>query len=231
MRAHIGIVGVSPEGAALAHRLLYRRAAALAPDREHPRVTLHNEPLALYIEAVRNEDWHAVGDLLRRSANILAEAGAQFCFTPDNAVQHGIHLAESGSKIPWLAMTDLVAERVAADGRKVVGLVGTRIVMTGSTYQTHLGLRGVQTLAPEPDEIDVLDAIFFRELIYGRIQPESRARAMRIVEGLQQRGCEALILAASEAPLLFQDAPALGLPVYDAAETLVEGAIRRALES
>jgi len=230
VRAHIGIVGVSPEGAALAHRLLYRRAAALAPDRDHPRVTLHNEPLALYIEAVRNEDWHGVGDLLRRSANILADAGAQFCFTPDNAVHHGIHLAETGSKIPWLAMTDLVAERVAADGRKVVGLVGTRIVMTSSTYQTHLGLRGVQTLAPEAAEIDDLDAIFFGELIYGRIQPESRARAVKIVEGLQRRGCEALILAASEAPLLFQDAPALGLPVYDAAETLVEGAIRRALE-
>lgn len=230
MRAHIGIVGVSPEGAALAHRLLYRRAAVLAPDREHPRVTLHNEPLALYIEAVRSEDWHGVGDLLRRSANILAEAGAQFCFTPDNAVHHGIHLAESGSNIPWLAMTDLVAERIAAEGHKVVGLVGTRIVMTGSTYQTHLGLRGVQTLAPEPAEIDDLDAIIFGELIYGRIHPDSRTRALRIIEGLQKRGCEALILAASEAPLLFQDAGALGLPVYDAAETLVEGAIRRALD-
>lgn len=229
MTAHIGIVGVSPEGAALAHRLLYRRAAAMAPDATHPRVTLHNEPLALYIEAVRREDWHGVGDLLRRSANILADAGAEFCFTPDNAVHHGIHLAESGSKIPWLAMTDLVAERVAADGRKVVGVIGTKIVMTGSTYQTHLGLRGVQALAPLAAEIDELDAIIFGELIYGRIRPESRRRALEIVAGLQQRGCEALILAASEAPLLFQDAPALDMPLYDAAETLVEGAIRRAL--
>ncbi|MFG0284076.1 MAG: aspartate/glutamate racemase family protein [Phycisphaerales bacterium JB039] len=226
MAPHIGIVGVSPEGAALAHRLLYRRAAALAHDIDHPRVTLHNEPLALYIEAVRREDWHGVGDLLRRSANILADAGAEFCFTPDNAVQHGIHLAESGSKIPWLAMTDLVAERVAGDGRKIVGLVGTRIVMTGSAYQTHLGLKGVQTLAPLPEEIEDLDRIIFTELIYGQIRAASRSRAAEIVRSLQDRGCEALILAASEAPLLFQDDH--GMPLYDAAETLVEGALRRA---
>ena len=226
MAAHIGIVGVSPEGAALAHRLLYRQAAEIAQDIDHPRVTLHNEPLALYIEAVRREDWHGVGDLLRRSANILADAGCEFCFTPDHAVQHGIHLAESGSKIPWLAMTDMVAERVAADGRKIVGLVGTRVVMTGSTYQTHLGLRGVQTLAPEPGEIDDLDRIIFTELIYGRIRPESRDRAGQIAQSLKGRGCEALILAASEAPLLFHGE--FGMPMYDAAETLVEGALRRA---
>src|SRR5262245_53241499 len=91
---HIGIVGVSPEGAALFYRQISRQAARLLPPQEHPRVSIHNEPLALYIDAIRQNDWHAVGRLLRRSADLLARCGAEFCLSPDNAVQHGIHLAE-----------------------------------------------------------------------------------------------------------------------------------------
>jgi aspartate racemase len=226
---HIGIVAVSPEGAALFYRQIFRRAAQMLDPHDHPRVTLHNEPLALYIDAVKSGDWHAVGDLLRRSAGILASSGAAFCLTPDNAVQHAIHLAEAGSPIPWLTMPELVATAVAQDGRKVVGVVGTKMVTTASTYQTHLGLRGIQVLVPEPQEAEEMDRIIFSELIYGEIRPESQATVLRIIERLAERGCEGVILGSSEAPLLVtqENAP---LPVYDAADLLARGAVQRAMQ-
>jgi aspartate racemase len=227
---HIGIVAVSPEGAALFYRQILRQAAHLLTPDQHPRVSLHNEPLSSYIDAVREGDWHTVGDLLRRSANILARCGAEFCLTPDNAVQHGVHLAESGSPIPWVTMPDLVARAVEADRRRVVGLIGTKMVTTGSTYQTHLGLRGIQVLAPEPDEADRMDEIIFRELIYGDIRTASQASVLRIVHHLKERGCEAVILGCSEAPLLItpENAP---LPIYDAAEILARGAVQRSAQA
>lgn len=226
---HIGIVAVSPEGAALFYRQIFRRAAQMLESHDHPRVTLHNEPLALYIDAVKAGDWHAVGDLLRRSAEILATSGAAFCLTPDNAVQHGIHLAEAGSPIPWLTMPELVARALESDGRKVVGLIGTKMVTTASTYQTVLGLRGIQVLAPEPEEADDLDRIIFTELIYGEIKADSQAKVLRTIQNLAQRGCEAVILGSSEAPLLVTEANA-PLPVYDAADLLARGAVQRAME-
>jgi aspartate racemase len=227
---HIGIVAVSPEGAALFYRQISRQASHLLEPHQHPRVSLHSEPLALYIDAVRNQDWHAVGDLLRRSAEILARTGAEFCLTPDNAVQHGVHLAESGSPIPWLTMPDLVAKAISADGKKVVGLVGTKMVTTGSTYQTHLGLRGIHVLAPEPQEAEEMDQIIFNELIYGNINPASQQRVLTILGNLASRGCEGVILASSEAPLLIteENTP---LPLYDAADILAQGAVRAAIET
>src|SRR5689334_21966053 len=122
---HIGIVTASPEGAALFYRQVFRQASHILGADEPLRVSLHNEPLSLYIDAIRKDDWHAVGELLRRSAQFLHRCGAEFCLSPDNAVQHGVHLAESGSPIPWLTMPDLVAKAVAADNRKTVGLIGT----------------------------------------------------------------------------------------------------------
>jgi aspartate racemase len=186
--------------------------------------------LALYIDAFRSNDWHAVAALLRRSAEILARSGAEFCLSPDNAVQHGIQLAESGSPIPWLTIPDLVAQSVAAERRKVVGLIGTRMVTTGSTYQTHLGMRGIQVLAPEADEVEEMDRIIFSELIYGEIRPRSQVSVLRIIDHLAQRGCEGVILGCSEAPLLVTEENSR-LPIYDAADILAKGALQRAIQA
>jgi len=226
--SHIGIVGVSPEGAALFYRQIMREAAKVLPANEQPRITLHNEPLETYIAAIRNDDWHLVGKLLRRSAELLARCGAEFCLTPDNAVQHGVQLAEVGSPIPWLTMTELVAEAVANESRRVVGIIGTKMVMNSSTYQTHLGLRGVQVLAPIEDHADRIDEIIFTELVYGQTRPESQLAVLNAISDLALRGCEGVILASSEASLLVtrENSP---LPVYDSAEVLAIASVRRSI--
>lgn len=234
MSGHIGIAGVSPEGAALFCQALTRQLALGARNgvdpKTWPRVTMHNEPFGLYLDALRERDWMRVGALLRRSADKLAGCGATFCLTPDNAVQHGIHVAEVGSPIPWVSMPELVADALVAAGCQTVGIIGTKMVTTGSTYQTMLGLRGVQLLVPETSEIDELDRIIFEELIYGQRRPESQKRAVRIVESFAARGCEGVILGCSEAPLVItpDNSP---IALFDAAEILAAGAVARAMDN
>lgn len=228
MPQHIGIVAVSPEGAALFYQNVTRLAARMFPPDQHPRISLHNEPLALYVDAIRHDDWHTVGKLLRRSADNLARCGADFCLTPDHAVQHGVYLAEAGSPIPWLRMTELVAQAVVSDGRRTVGIVGTKIVTRASTYQTALGLRGVHLIAPDEHEADALDHIIFGELIFGRVTPESQRVFLDIINRLAARGCEGVILGCSEAPLVV-NAQNSALPLYDPSELLAVGAVRQAM--
>ncbi|MCA9298698.1 MAG: aspartate/glutamate racemase family protein, partial [Phycisphaerales bacterium] len=225
---HIGIVGVSPEGASLFLRQLSRVASEVLEPHLHPRLTLHNEPLAFYIDAVRQGDWHEVGRLLARSAEKVAEAGASFCVTPDHAIHQAVHLAESQSPIPWLVMTECVAEHLRDKGVKKVGIVGTKLVTSGSAYQSHLGLKGVQVLAPSPEDADRMDRIIFGELIYGRVAPEAISDVRRIVEGFRSLGCEGVILASSEAPLVISG-ESWPLPLYDASEILAQAAIRQAM--
>jgi len=224
---HIGIAAVSPEGAAYCYRQMSRHASAKLDPRDHPKISIHNEPLAGYIDAVRSQDWHAVGDLLRHSADLLASMGAELVLTPDHAVQHAVHLAGAGSRIPWIPMPELVADRVAADGRKIVGVIGTKLVTSGSTYQTHLGMRGIKVLGPKPDEAEKLDSIIFNELIYGKITPSSTLTFLGVVDSLMSRGCEGVVLASSEAPLVVNEGNS-PLPTYDASDILAEGAIDRA---
>ncbi len=230
MSGHIGIVAVSPEGAAVCYRQIFRHASRMMPTTRHPRVTIHNELLADYIEATRNQDWHRVAGLLSMSANLLADAGAEFCLTPDNAVLYGVQLAESSSRIPWVTAPDIVADAVQRDGRKKVGIVGTKMVTQGSAYQTILGLRGVHVSAPSPADSLALDRIIFEELIYGTSRAESRQFVREIFVRLGESGCEAVILAWSESPLLVNEETS-ELPVYDAADLLARGAVVRSMGS
>lgn len=228
MPKHIGIVAVSPEGSSFCYRLIGRRASEWPDPAKRPSITLHNRPFSTYLEALERGDWLTFGQMLADSARVLAEAGADFCVLPDNVAHHALHLAEANSPIPWLNMIQLVTDAVAANGCQKVGLIGTKYVTFGSTYQTMLGLKGMHLLVPPQDEAEEIDRIIFKEAIYGRVRPESRQRVVRSIRSLGERGCDAVIFASSEASLLLEteDSP---LPVFDPVELLAEAAIKYAV--
>jgi aspartate racemase len=218
-------VGVSSEGAALFYRNLAREAGKVRGPADQTKISVHNEPLGEYIAAIRRDDWHCVGRLLRRSADMLAACGAQCVMTPDNAVQHGVQLAEVGSSIPWLTMPELVGEAVAKDNCKRVGIIGTKMVCFSSTYQSQLGLRGIRVTPPNDADANAIDEIIFGELIYGYARPESIARVRGILQSMASSGCEAIVLASSELPLLITEGMS-PLPVYDSNELLARAALQ-----
>jgi len=228
MTKHIGIVGVSPEGASLCYQQLFRHAAVMLEPHMHPIVSVHNIPLAQYVEAVRRDDWRQVANLMRDSAQRLASIGAEFCFTPDNAVQHAVQLAEVSSPIPWLKMTNAVADRIEEDKRATVGVIGTRYVTTGSAYQTDLGVKGIKLVRPNDDDTDLLDSIIFDELVFGIIRKQSQDAMVAIIDRLKVKGCEGVILGCSEAPLMITS-DNTDLPIYNASDIMAEQAIRYAM--
>ncbi|MCW5756374.1 MAG: aspartate/glutamate racemase family protein [Phycisphaeraceae bacterium] len=222
---HVGIVAVSPEGAALTFRQFHRHATQMTLPEDRPCVTMHGQPFEYYLRALAVQDWETVGFLLRRSAEHLAAAGAHFCLTPDHVVQHAIQLAETGSPIPWLTMAQLLADQVGADGRQSVGILGTKMVTYGSAYQTHLGLKGVKVMTPSPEEVQDVDTIIFQELVLGETHASSRDRLLGIIGRLAERGAEAVVMGSSEVPLLINRSGS-PLPLYDPGEIQVMTAVR-----
>lgn len=228
MTKQIGIVGVSPEGASLCYQQLFRHAAVMLEPHMHPVVCVHNIPLAQYVEAVRRDDWMQVAALMRNSAEKLASIGAEFCFTPDNAVQHAVQLAEASCPIPWLKMTRAVATKIEEDNRKIIGVIGTKYVTTGSVYQTDLGMKGIKLVRPSEEDTEMLNRIIFDELVFGIIREISRTQILDVIRRLGDKGCEGVILGCSEAPLMVTAANC-DLPVYNASDIMAEQAIRFAM--
>lgn len=226
---HLGIVAVSPEGAAPFYRKIYREAGHLTGDPHlHPRVTLHNEPMADYVDALNAQNWHAIAQLLSRSARNLVACGATLILCPDNVIQHAIPLAQAGSSVPWLPMPELVAEQVASDKHDIVGLLGHSWTMSASTYQTHLGLKGTKVVVPNDEDAKLVNRIILGELVYSDCSSDSQRILLDVVDRLVKQGAKAIILAASELPNAIN--PSIcRMPLYDPSELLARAAIRRAL--
>ncbi len=83
---HIGIVGVSAEGASLCYRTICSEGSSWLGPRNHPEISTHTYPLSLYMTYIDAGLWDEVGHLLQSSARKLSEIGAQLLICPDNTV-------------------------------------------------------------------------------------------------------------------------------------------------
>ena len=97
MPKHIGIVGVSAEGAALCYRTICVEGEQYLGRYDHPEVSMHTHSLAEYMKCIERDDWNGVGDLMLSSARKLAAAGADFLICPDNTVHQAFAYVEPRS--------------------------------------------------------------------------------------------------------------------------------------
>ncbi|GAB4383218.1 MAG: hypothetical protein Kow0022_02530 [Phycisphaerales bacterium] len=227
---HIGMVGVGSIGTALCYRQLFRLASETLAPNQHPELSIHNLPLAGYLDAVHRNDWHTVASMLRRSSDLLASIGAELCFTPDNMVQHALPMVMHSSRVPWVNMAEVVSAAVASSGHQRVAIIGTPIVTSGSTYQTHLGVRGVRVYRPSAEDADRIGRIVLSELANGFLSDRSHAELTEIVSRMRDDGCDAVLFGTSEAPLLTERG-GWSLPTFDSCEIVAAEALRLATQS
>lgn len=227
---HIGIVACSTEGAALCYRTISLEGSQLLGRHEHPEISLHSFSLAQYMKSIDAGDWAGVAELMLRSAEKLAKAGADFLICPDNTIHQAFDLIEHRSPRPWLH----IAREVAGEARRRqfhrVAVLGTRHLMEGPVYPAALKAGGIDHRIPGAEQRQRVHQIIFDELVNGQILPRSLAEYIEVIRSLQAEGCDAVALACTEIPLLVtpETSP---LPTLDSTRILARAALRKAVEA
>jgi aspartate racemase len=228
---HIGIVAGSSEGAALCYRTICLEAPALLGDYRHPAVTLDGSiSLGEYMEFVYRDDWRSVARLMLDSVRRLHAAGAQFAICPDNTFHQALPYIRDASPIPWLHIAEVVADRARTQGRRHLGVLGTRYLMEGPVYREVLGACDIEMTVPGVDARNEVNRIIFEELVNGKVLESSRDWLLGLVSTLRAEGCDAVVLGCTELPLIILPEDA-GVPTLDSTRLLARAAVRRALGS
>jgi aspartate racemase len=228
MSKHLGIIGVSAEGAALCYRTVCVEGAALFGRHGHPEVTMHTFALADYMGPIDAGDWAAVGELLLASAAKLRQTGAQLLICPDNTVHQAIDLVRERSPLPWLHIAEEVTAVATARGFKRVLVLGTRYLMESPVYPGKLLPQGIEAVIPPPEDRERINALTLDELVYGLYKESTRSYFGTVIADGQRRGCDAVILGCTEFPLLVGDADS-PLPTLDSTRILARAALREAV--
>jgi aspartate racemase len=228
MPQHIGIVACSAEGAALCYRTVCIEGAPLLGPHDHPDVSMHTHSLGRYMQCIYRGDWPGVGELMLSSADKLARSGADFLICPDNTIHQALPFIAARLPLPWLHIAEVVAEQAVERGFRRLGLTGTRYLVDSEVYPEKLMARGVEYVRPEPDQRAEMNRIILEELVYGVFKPEAVSYFQRVIERLQQEGCDAVVLGCTEIPLIISDANSR-LATLDSTRLLARAALRRAV--
>jgi aspartate racemase len=229
MSNHIGIVGVSAEGAALCYRTICLEGERYLGPYDHPEVSMHTHSLGEYMKFIERDDWRGVASLMLSSADKLAKAGATFLICPDNTVHQAFGDVEPHSPLPWLHIADVVGDEAKARHFQRLGLTGTKWLVESSVYPDRLLTRGVSHVRPTPSEREDINQIIFGELAYGVTSADAVTRFQRVISRMKDEGCDAVVLGCTEIPLLMNDANS-PLPTLDSTRLLARAALRRAVE-
>src|SRR5215470_1623385 len=154
---HIGILAHSADGAALCFLEMVREAARQLGAHDHPEITLSILPMGPALERYRRNDFAGVRAHLAGTAQRLADAGCDFFVCPDNTAHIAFELPGEPLPLPGFHIAEIVAERAKADGRRRVGLLGTRWTMEGPVYPAAFARYGIELRTPAAADRERVD--------------------------------------------------------------------------
>jgi len=174
-------------------------------------------------------DWAAATDVLVDAAQRVERAGAELLLICTNTMHLMAEAVAESVDIPLLHIVDVTAEDILIRGQNTVGLLGTQFTMEQDFYKGRLlDKHGIDVLVPEEEERKAIHGILYNELCLGEIRKSSQDVFRRIIEGLQERGAEGIILGCTEIPLLVDQAD-YDLPLFDTTALHARAAVAQAL--
>lgn len=176
------------------------------------------------------EDWQRATDVMIDAAQRLERGGADFVVICTNTMHKMADEVQAAIHIPLLHIVDATAKAVLSKGIHKVGLLGTRFTMEGDFYGGRLKTHGLEVVIPDFPDREIVHRIIYQELVLGKIQTSSRDEFQRIIQTLQQKGVEAIVLGCTEIGLLVKQEDNL-LPVIDTTVVHALAAVDIALEN
>jgi aspartate racemase len=159
-------------------------------------------------------DWDGITKQVLDAAAKLEAGGAEGLIIACNTVHKSYDAVAANVGIPVLHIGDAAADRIVADRRSRVALLGTRFTMTDTFVRSRLEARGITLVPIAPEWMAEVDRIIFEELAAGRVVRDSQRKLKTLITELAKQKVQAVVLGCTE--LVFAvDVRANVLPVYD----------------
>lgn len=226
---HIGIVGVTAEGAAECFRTICSEAAARAGAHKHPEISLHIRSFHEILAAQEERNWNRVAGYLLESIRKLEEAGAEFVIIPANSVHFALPVIRQKSPLPIFSIVDETADECMRRGYKRAAVLGVGLTMSGGLYAEALRDHGIEHVLPPAGDQEHLSRIIYEEIVPSRVTEKGMERLLKIVSKLKDQDCDVAILACTELPLVLNEKNC-ALPLVNSTKVLALRAVEEALK-
>ena len=211
----LGIVGgMSWASTALYYDHINRGVAQRLGGLHSARLAIESVDFAEIAAMETAGDWDGIAGIVVDAAKRLEQSGAEGLLIACNTVHKSYDAVAANVGIPVLHIADAAADRLAADGRSRVALLGSRFTMTEGFVRERIERRGVSLVPIEARWMDEVDRIIFEELAAGRVLRDSQRKLKTLITELAKQKVQAVVLGCTEL-VLAVDVRANVIPVYD----------------
>jgi aspartate racemase len=211
----LGIIGgTSWASTALYYEQINRGIAQRLGGLHSATIALESLDFAPVAAMQQAEDWPGIAAIMVEAASRLKASGAEGLLIAANTLHKVAPEISDATGLPILHIGDAAAERIAADRRNRVALLGTRFVQSEPFIRERYESRGIQLVDLNPLWRAEVDRIIYEELAAGRVVRESQRKLKTLITELGKQKVQAIVLGCTEL-VLAVDVRANVLPVYD----------------
>jgi aspartate racemase len=167
-----------------------------------------------YVAFHRTDEWDKANGTVVEAAKRLKLAGAEGMLLASNTFHKAADEVAKATRLPLIDIREVTADRIVADGRGRIALLGTRFTMTEPFARQPYEERGIVIHEISPQWRAEVDRIIFEELAANRIVRDSQRKLKTLITELAKQKVQAIVLGCTEL-VLAVDVRANVLPVYD----------------
>ncbi len=173
--------------------------------------------------------WDDAAQTLAEAGKCLERGGADFILLCTNTMHKIAPAIQAAVQIPLLHIASATAQRIQQAGLKRIGLLGTAYTMEQDFYKGILEQDyGLDVLIPHDIERQEVHRIIYDELCLGQVLPQSRSIYREVMQKLEARGAEGIILGCTEIALLVNQEDST-VPQFDTTRIHADVAVAYAL--
>jgi aspartate racemase len=211
----LGIIGgTSWASTALYYEHINRGVAKRLGGLHSARLAIESLDLAPVAELELSGDWDGVAVIMSEAAKNLTKSGVDGLLIASNTGHKAFNAVAASVKVPMLHIADATADKLVADGKTRVALLGTRFTMAEPFVRERLEKRGLDLAPVDGKWMQEVDRIIFEELAAGTVIRDSQRKLKTLIADLARHKVQAVILGCTEL-VLAVDTRANVVPVYD----------------
>jgi aspartate racemase len=211
----LGIVGgTSWASTALYYEHINRGIAQRLGGLHSAQLAIESLDLGPIAEMEHAGEWDGVARIMVEAARRLQASGSEGVLIASNTGHKVYDQVAAALSVPVLHIAEATADKLVADGRTRVALLGTRFTMNEAYVRERIERRGI-TLAPvNASWTREVDRIIFDELAAGRVTRDTQRKLKSLITELAKQKVQAVVLGCTEL-VLAVDVRANVIPVYD----------------
>jgi len=210
------------------YRLLNEKTNKRLGGLNSAKIVLHSFNYADIDKLNLADDQDSVYKMVLDAAKKLSAASVDCLVLCANTLHRFVDDLQKEVDLPIVHIADAAAAEITKYKLNKIGLLGTRATMEMDFYTKKLDNAGIESLVPGKPEREFIHNAIMDELLKENFRKETKEKLLNIINELEQRGAQGIVLGCTEIPLIIKQDDT-HLPVFNTLELHAKAAAGFAL--